>query len=279
MATYAIGDVQGGYSQLRRLLDMCRFDPARDRLWLVGDLVNRGTESAEVLRFVKGLGSRAVAVLGNHDLSLLAISAGGIPPRPGDTIQDVLDAPDREELLGWLRARPLVHLEEGYLMVHAGLLPAWSPEQALALSREVEAALQGDGFGEFCARMYGNRPERWDDGHGGYDRLRVIVNAMSRLRVCTLDGAMDFAYSGNLEHVPEGLVPWFDLPGRASEGTTVVCGHWEALGLRLRDDLIALDTGCLWGGRLTAVRLEDRKVFQVPCGQSAPRGRPPRPPR
>jgi len=279
MATYAIGDIQGGYSELRRLLDQCRFDPADDRLWLVGDLVNRGPESAQVLRFVKGLGERAVAVLGNHDLSLLAISAGGIPARPGDTIQDVLEAPDREELLGWLRARPLVHLEAGTLMVHAGLLPAWSPEQALALSREVEAALQGGGFREFCARMYGNQPDRWDEELRGFHRLRVIVNAMSRLRVCTLEGAMDFGYTGNLEHVPEGLIPWFDMPGRASEGTTVVCGHWAALGLRLRDDLIALDTGCLWGGRLTAVRLEDRAVFQVPCGQAAPRGRLPRPPR
>ena len=279
MATYAIGDIQGGYSQLRRLLDLCRFDPALDRLWLVGDLVNRGSESAQVLRFVKGLGGRAVAVLGNHDLSLLAVSAGGIPARPGDTIRDVLDAPDRDELLAWLRSLPLVHLEQGTLMVHAGLLPAWSPEQALALSREVEAVLQGDGFGEFCARMYGNRPERWEEGLRGYDRLRVIVNAMSRLRVCTLEGAMDFSYTGNLEHVPEGLVPWFDMPGRASEGTTVVFGHWAALGLRLRDDLIAVDTGCLWGGRLTAVRLEDRKVFQVPCGQPAPPGRPPRSPR
>ncbi|HSD61366.1 MAG TPA: symmetrical bis(5'-nucleosyl)-tetraphosphatase [Burkholderiales bacterium] len=277
MATYAIGDIQGGYSELRRLLDQCRFDPADDRLWLVGDLVNRGHESARVLRFVKGLGERAVAVLGNHDLSLLAISAGGIPARPGDTIQDVLEAPDREELLGWLRARPLVHLESGTLMVHAGLLPAWSPEQALALSREVETALQGGGFREFCARMYGNQPDRWDEGLRGFHRLRVIVNAMSRLRVCTLEGTMDFAYTGNLEHVPEGLIPWFDMPERASEGTTVVCGHWAALGLRLRDDLIALDTGCLWGGRLTAVRLEDRKVFQVACGQAAPQGRPPLP--
>jgi bis(5'-nucleosyl)-tetraphosphatase (symmetrical) len=279
MATYAIGDIQGGYSQLRRLLDMCRFDPARDQLWLVGDLVNRGTESAQVLRFVRGLGERAVAVLGNHDLTLLAIHAGAIPPRAKDTIQDVLEAPDREELMAWLRARPLVHAEGPYLMVHAGLLPPWSPEQALALSREVEAALRGKGFGEFCRRMYGNTPDRWDDALAGHDRLRTIVNGMTRLRLCTLEGAMDFAYTGNLEHAPEGLIPWFEMPGRASEGTTVVFGHWAALGLRLREDLLALDTGCLWGGRLTAVRLEDRRVFQVPCAPPAPRGRPPRPAR
>jgi bis(5'-nucleosyl)-tetraphosphatase (symmetrical) len=279
MATYAIGDVQGGYSQLRRLLDMCRFDPGSDRLWLVGDLVNRGTESAQVLRFVKGLGSRAVAVLGNHDLTLLVIAAGALAARPRDTIRDVLEAPDREELIAWLRSRPLVHAEDSYLMVHAGLLPPWSPQRAVALSREVEAALQGEAFGEFCARMYGNRPDRWDDGLTGYDRLRVIVNAMTRLRLCSLEGAMDFTYTGNLEHAPEGLIPWFDMPGRASEGTTVIFGHWAALGLRLRDDLIALDTGCLWGGRLTALRLEDRRVFQVPCGQSGPPARPPRPAR
>ncbi|HEX6827984.1 MAG TPA: symmetrical bis(5'-nucleosyl)-tetraphosphatase, partial [Burkholderiales bacterium] len=240
MATYAIGDIQGGYSQLRRLLDVCGFDSARDRLWLVGDLVNRGTESAQVLRFVKGLGKRAVTVLGNHDLTLLAIAAGALPPRPGDTIRDVLEAPDREELVAWLRARPLVHAEGSMLMVHAGLLPPWSPERAVMLSREVETVLQGDGFPEFCTRMYGNQPDRWDDACAGYDRLRVIVNAMTRLRLCTLEGAMDFAYTGNLEHAPEGLVPWFDMPERASEGTTVIFGHWAALGLRLRDDLIAL---------------------------------------
>ncbi|HEX9180770.1 MAG TPA: symmetrical bis(5'-nucleosyl)-tetraphosphatase [Burkholderiales bacterium] len=273
MATYAIGDVQGGYSQLRRLLDICGFDPAQDRLWLVGDLVNRGTESAQVLRFVKGLGERAVAVLGNHDLTLLAIHAGAIPPRAKDTIRDVLEAPDRDELIAWLRARPLVHAEGPYLMVHAGLLPPWSPAQALELSREVEAVLRGDGFGEFCRRMYGNTPDRWNDALTGYDRLRAVVNGMTRLRLCTLDGAMDFVYTGNLEHAPEGLIPWFEMPGRASEGTTVVFGHWAALGLRLRDDLLALDTGCLWGGRLTAVRLEDRKVFQVPCAQPPPLGR------
>lgn len=279
MATYAIGDVQGGYSHLRRLLDVCRFDPARDRLWLVGDLVNRGHESAQVLRFVKRLGSSALAVLGNHDLTLLAIHAGAIAPRARDTIRDVLDAPDRDELMGWLRARPLVHAEAPYLMVHAGLLPAWSPEQAVALSREVETVLQGEGFGEFCRRMYGNTPDRWDGALTGYDRLRAIVNGMTRLRLCTLEGAMDFAYTGNLEHAPEGLIPWFEMPGRASEGTKVVFGHWAALGLRLRDDLLALDTGCLWGGRLTAVRLEDRKVFQVPCAQPPPQGRSPLPAR
>jgi len=272
MATYAIGDVQGGYSHLRRLLDACAFDPSRDRLWLVGDLVNRGTESAAVLRFVKSLGSRAVAVLGNHDLHLLAVASGAKKRRASDTLRDVLDAPDRDELLHWLRRRSMIHSDGHYLMVHAGLLPQWSAEQAIALAREVETVLRGRNWRSFFSAMYGNQPDSWDNDLEGADRLRVIVNAMTRLRVATPEGAMDFSYSGNLEHTPAGLVPWFDLPDRGTEGITVVCGHWAALGLRLRDDLIAVDTGCLWGGRLTAVRLDDRKVFQVACGAAAARG-------
>jgi bis(5'-nucleosyl)-tetraphosphatase (symmetrical) len=274
MATYAIGDVQGGHAQLRRLLDKCAFDPAHDRLWFVGDLVNRGTESAAVLRFVMGLGERAVAVLGNHDLHLLAVAYGGAKLRQGDTIQDVLDAPDRDQLLSWLRCQPLAHGEDHYLMIHAGLLPQWTPEHAIALSREVEAVLCGEGFRDFAARMYGNRPDRWNDALTGVDRLRVIVNAMTRMRACTPEGAMDFSYSGNLEHLPAGLIPWFDMPQRASAGASVITGHWAALGLRLRKDLIAIDTGCLWGGRLTAIRLEDRRVYQVACGAAAARARP-----
>ncbi len=272
MATYAIGDVQGGYSQLRRLLDACAFEPSRDRLWLVGDLVNRGSESAAVLRFVKSLGERAITVLGNHDLHLLAVAGGATTPKDSDTLRDVLQAPDRDELLLWLRRRPLIHVEGHYLMVHAGLLPPWTAERALSLAHEVETALRGRNWRSFFGAMYGNRPDYWDDSLKGADRLRVIVNAMTRLRVATPEGTMDLSYSGNLEHIPEGLLPWFDLPDRMTEGITVVCGHWAALGLRLRDDLIAIDTGCLWGGRLSAVRLEDRKVFQVACGAAAARG-------
>jgi bis(5'-nucleosyl)-tetraphosphatase (symmetrical) len=269
MATYAIGDVQGGHAHLLRLLECCAFAPERDRLWFVGDLVNRGPDSAAVLRFVMGLGEHAVTVLGNHDLHLLAVAFGAGTLRDGDTLRDVLDAPDRDELLDWLRRRPLVYSEKQFLMVHAGLLPQWTPDQALALSREVEAALQGDGLREFVRHMYGNRPDRWDDALAGIDRLRVIVNAMTRMRACTPEGAMDFSYTGNVEHLPGELIPWFDMPDRASADATVVTGHWAALGLRLREDLIALDTGCLWGGRLTAVRLEDRRVFQVACGAAA----------
>lgn len=272
MATYAIGDVQGGYSHLRHLLDACAFEPSRDRLWLVGDLVNRGTESAAVLRYVKSLGNRAVVVLGNHDLHLLAVASGARKPRGSDTLGDVLDAPDRDELMLWLRRRPLVHAEGHFLMVHAGLLPAWSAEQAVALAHEVETVLRGRNWRSYFENMYGNRPDRWHESLTGADRLRLIVNALTRLRVGTPEGAMDLSYNGNLEHVPEGLLPWFDMPDRQTEGNTVICGHWAALGLRLRDNLIAVDTGCLWGGRLTAVRLEDRRVFQVACGAAAARG-------
>lgn len=272
MATYAIGDVQGGYSHLRRLLDACAFEPARDRLWLVGDLVNRGSESAAVLRYVKSLGARAVVVLGNHDLHLLAVASGARKPRGSDTLRDVLEAPDRDELIQWLRRRPLLHAEGHYLMVHAGLLPEWSAERALALAHEVETVLRGRNWRDFFRTMYGNQPDHWDETLAGADRLRVIVNAMTRLRVGTPEGVMDLSYSGNLEHMPAGLLPWFDMPDRQTEGNTVICGHWAALGLRLREDLIAVDTGCLWGGRLTAVNLDDRKVFQVACGAAAARG-------
>lgn len=265
MATYAIGDVQGCYDEMRRLLDAAAFDPRQDRLWLVGDLVNRGAQSLAVLRYVRDLGERAVTVLGNHDLHLLVVAAGVRKPHRGDTLDEILAAPDRDELLAWLRAQRLMHAGSGYAMVHAGLLPQWSIPQALALAREVEAALQGPEHGEFLRQMYGNEPVQWHDGLRGYDRLRVVVNAMTRLRLCTGDGVMEFTHKTGPQGAPPGYLPWFDVPGRTSRDTPVLFGHWAALGLTLRDDVLGLDSGCVWGRRLTLVRLEDRRVFQCGC--------------
>jgi bis(5'-nucleosyl)-tetraphosphatase (symmetrical) len=269
LATYAIGDIQGCFTALERLLDEIRFDAARDRLWFVGDLVNRGPQSAEVLRFAKSLGDRSVTVLGNHDIHLLAYVAGYGKKRADDSFGDVLAAPDRDALLEWLRARPMLHVADGYAMVHAGLLPAWSIEKAQALAAEVEAALRAPDYRTFLAGLYGSQPDRWDDALRGVDRLRVVVNAMTRMRFVNAQGVMDFRVKGEVEKAPHGYVPWFDAPRRASAKVPIVCGHWSALGLLVRPDLLALDSGCVWGGRLTAVRLEDRSVIQVSC-EAAP---------
>lgn len=265
MAIFAIGDLQGCYEQFRKLLDLVGFDRTKDRLWLVGDIVNRGPDSLKILRFVKGLTEAVTLVLGNHDLHLLMVAEGCSPLSRNDTIQDILSAPDREELLHWLRQQKLLHLDGNYAMVHAGLLPSWSIAEAHELANSVEATIRGEEFHEFCAQMYGDQPDHWNDKLSGYARLRVIVNAMTRIRVCTPQGKMDFKFKGMLKDMPQGYLPWFDVPDRASGEKTVIFGHWSALGLQLRDNLIALDTGCLWGGALSAIRLEDRKVFQVPC--------------
>ncbi len=265
MSTYAIGDVQGCYDPLRRLLDLVRFDPAVDTLWLVGDLVNRGPQSVETLRYVRGLGERAVTVLGNHDLHLLVVAGGVRRPHRGDTLDGILDAPDRDELLDWVRTRPMMHTGLGYAMVHAGLLPQWTIEQASALAREAEAALQGPDYPELLRTLYGNEPAAWDDTLTGWDRLRVIINAMTRLRLCDPSGRMEFGHKEGLEKAPAGYLPWFDVPGRASAETPIVCGHWAALGVRVRDDLLSIDSGCVWGRQLTALRLDDRRLTQCDC--------------
>lgn len=265
MATYAIGDIQGCYDEMRRLLDTIGFNPARDRLWLVGDLVNRGLQSLEVLRYVRGLGESAITVLGNHDLHLLVVAAGVRKPHRGDTLDALLAAPDRDELLAWLRCQRLMHVNEGHAMVHAGLLPQWSIAQALELAREVEAALQGADHGGFLREMYGNTPVQWHDELAGYDRLRVIVNAMTRLRLCTPEGIMEFTHKTGFEGAPAGYLPWFDIEARASRDTPVLFGHWAALGLLLRPEVLGLDSGCVWGRRLSAVRLADRRIFQCGC--------------
>jgi bis(5'-nucleosyl)-tetraphosphatase (symmetrical) len=274
MATYAIGDVQGCFAALKSLLANLQFDPVQDRLWFVGDLVNRGPQSLEVLRFVQSLGERAVTVLGNHDLHLIAVAHGSAGINRGDTLDAILQAPDRQQLIDWLRTRRMAHLEDGYLLVHAGLLPQWNAAQVMRLAGEVEQVLASRAYPEFIAQMYGDQPSAWREELSGADRLRAIVNAMTRMRFCTADGSMELREKGGIECTPAGFYPWFDAPGRNTAGLTVVCGHWSTLGFKQRADLLALDSGCLWGGSLTAVRLEDRQVIQLPCESQAEKGPP-----
>jgi bis(5'-nucleosyl)-tetraphosphatase (symmetrical) len=269
MATYAIGDVQGCFEELQQLVARIGFDRARDRLWFVGDLVNRGPRSLEVLRFVRSLDAQAVTVLGNHDLHLVAQFEHVERRRKGDTFGDVFDAPDAAELVSWLRTRPMMHVEGRHAMVHAALLPQWSVAQGIALAREVERMLAGPDHRQFLANLYGNQPDRWDDSLAGWDRLRAIVNVMTRLRFCTPEGRIDFRSSG--VQPPEGFAPWFALRPARDE-PKLVCGHWSALGLRLTDRVALLDSGCVWGGALSALRLEDRWLAQVPCKEYQPIG-------
>lgn len=272
MATYAIGDIQGCFHAFQDLIQSIRFNPAQDRLWLVGDIINRGSGSLEMLRWAFAHRESLVMVLGNHDLHTLAVAEGFVPQHKSDTLQALLAAPDANDLFDWLRRQPLIYVAEGYLMVHAGLLPQWTAEQALSLGEEVHQVLAGASYRDFLACMYGNQPDQWQDDLQGMDRLRLITNAMTRLRVCTPEGKMDFKFTGEVQHMPQGLQPWFDLQNRQSKDANIVFGHWSALGLMMRPNLHALDTGCLWGGQLTAMRLEDQAVFQVPCHQAdAPR--------
>jgi len=268
LATYAIGDIQGCFDSLSRLLERCAFDPAQDKLWLVGDLVNRGPRSLETLRLVRNLGSAAITVLGNHDLSLLMAAEGFGKRGKGDTFDDILAAPDREELLDWLRHQALCHLENGLCLVHAGLLPQWTAVEARALAAEVEAALTSANWREFMSNMWGSEPASWQNDLEGWPRLRVIVNAMTRMRFCSSDGTMDFRVKGEVAKAPMGCVPWFQVPGRRSADTVLITGHWSALGLKILPNLLAIDSGCLWGGALTAIRLEDRAIFQVDCSKT-----------
>jgi len=265
MMVYAIGDVQGCQQQLDLLLNQIENATPQPTLWFAGDLVNRGPRSLETLRQVRALGDAAVSVLGNHDLHLLAIAAGIRKPGRKDSLTPILNAPDRDELLDWLRHQPLAHLENDHLLVHAGVLPQWTAQQAVELSREVERVLQGPDWVDFLRDMYGDTPVTWSDDLTGVERLRCIVNGMTRLRFCSRDGEMEFKVKEGLDKTPPGFMPWFDVPDRRTAEQTVVFGHWSTLGLIVRDHLIALDTGCVWGGRLTAVRLEDRAVFQVEC--------------
>jgi bis(5'-nucleosyl)-tetraphosphatase (symmetrical) len=276
MARYAIGDVQGCLDELRELLKRCGYSADRDALWFVGDLVNRGRQSLETLRFVRSLGAGAIVVLGNHDLHLLALAFGSKrKPKSGDTLDEILSAPDRDQLLEWLMSRPLAVFDEprGDFLVHAGLVPDWTPRGAAMLAREVEAVLRDDPRSLFDS-MYGNKPDRWSDSLRGMDRLRFVINAFTRMRYCRADGTIDLSFKGTPGQQPEGLFPWFDAPGRKSDGVRVICGHWSTLGFLRRRDLLALDTGCVWGGALTAVDLDaDEPPVQLACaGNQAPGG-------
>ena len=262
MAVYVIGDVQGCYDQLMRLLKKIAFDPARDKLWFAGDLVNRGPHSLKVLRFVKGLGNRAVTVLGNHDLHLLAISEGNIKHKGRDhTLDDIIKAKDREELLMWLRHQPLMHYSRKYniSLVHAGLPQQWDIPTALQMAGEVEKILQGKGFHDYCQKMYGNEPCLWSKSLKGMNRYRFITNCFTRLRYCDAGGRLALKYKGPPGSQNPKVIPWFMAPGRASRHDKILFGHWSTLGYREENNTWSLDTGCLWGGRLTALKLQDKK--------------------
>jgi bis(5'-nucleosyl)-tetraphosphatase (symmetrical) len=267
MPTYAIGDVQGCHTRLTELLERLHAEPGEAHFIFLGDLVNRGPQSLQTLRTIRALGATAQMVLGNHDLHLLAAAHTIRTPRAGDTLGEVLEAPDHDELLDWLRTQPLALMQDGHLLVHAGVLPQWTPTRTLELAGEVEAVLQSTAWVDFLRNMYGNEPAQWDDALSGFERLRCIVNALTRIRFCTPEGRMDFASKESAGSTPPGHVPWFDAPARKTAATCVVFGHWSTLGLTVRPDLVCVDTGCVWGGKLSAVRLEDHAVFQVDCPQ------------
>lgn len=271
MATYAIGDVQGCDDALARLVQQIRFDPAADRLWFVGDLVNRGPGSLKVLRYIRSLGDSATVVLGNHDVLLLAAAEGITPLRPEDTVQDILAAPDRHELLAWVRRQRLLYLEGPFVLVHAGLLPQWSIKEAEGLAQEVESGLRGPGYKDILKALYPSKHLQWSSTLTGPTRFATLIKVLTRLRACSIDGLMESSYNGPPDHIPAGFHPWFGIKDRASRDTTIVCGHWASLGLHIEDNLLAIDSGCVWGRQLTAIRLEDRTVFQVSCHNAGTR--------
>ena len=274
MSVYAIGDVQGCYDELRRLLERLRFDPTQDRLWLVGDVVNRGFKSLETLRFLKQLGDACVMVLGNHDLHLLALNAGVGTSQSYPRLRAVFQAPDREALMHWLRHRPLLHHEPelGFTLVHAGLPPQWDLPLAQSRAEELQAVLRGDTHRSYFQHMYGDHPERWSEDLAGWDRLRYITNAFTRLRFCDAQGRLDMRSKGPPGSQSDGWLPWFEVPGRKNADLKIVFGHWSLLGVRRNAGLIALDSGCVWGGRLTAVRLDakDLPLETIDCPGAAP---------
>jgi len=267
---YLVGDLQGCCDPLERLLQTLDFSPSRDHIFLLGDLVNRGPDSLGVLRRLRGLEGAATCLLGNHDLHLLAVAHGVRKPHRSDTLDAILHAPDREDWLNWLRHQRLAVHAHGWLMVHAGVLPQWDAAQAVALAGEVEAMLRSPALGEFLTQMYGNTPERWDESLTGVARWRCVVNSLTRLRFCSAEGLMEFATKEGAGGAPEGFMPWFEVPGRRTTGTPVAFGHWSTLGLINRENLMALDTGCVWGGQLTAVRVDGarRELIQIDCPEA-----------
>lgn len=268
MSTYAIGDLQGCLTPLEKLLQQIQFDATKDTLWFTGDLVNRGSQSLETLRFVKQLGDRHRVVLGNHDLHLLAVAHGAHPGWPGDTLSDILKAPDRETLIDWLRHQPLLYHDAalGFTMAHAGIAPSWNLATAMALAKEVEAVLQSEQAATFFQHMYGNTPDLWQADLTGWDRLRCITNYFTRMRFCEADGRLELNYKGTMATHPAHLLPWFTVPHRQNLDLNIVFGHWAALsGVTNTAKTFALDTGCVWGFCLTAMCLEDGRCFQVSC--------------
>ncbi len=267
---YLIGDLQGCCDAFERLLTRIDFSPSRDRLWLLGDLVNRGPRSLATLRRLSALGDSATCLLGNHDLHLLAVAHGVRPQHRNDTLGPILQADDREPLLGWLRQQRLAVFELGWLMVHAGVVPQWTRDDTLTLAGEVQTVLRGPDLPDFLHVMYGNEPSRWHAGLTGNDRLRFTVNVLTRLRFCTADGELDFKTKDGAGAAPPGYAPWFDAPGRRTAGTPIAFGHWSTLGLLNRPDLLGLDTGCIWGGQLTAARIDGatREIIQIDCEQA-----------
>lgn len=274
MSVYAVGDIQGCHPQLQRLLDKLHFDPAADQLWVVGDLVNRGPDSLAVLRFIRSLGDSVRCVLGNHDLHLHAVALGHRQHcHRNDTIDEILTAPDRDELLHWLRQQPMMHSDDsiGYHMIHAGLPPQWDKQQAMSCAREVEQALRADNYADYFSGMYGNDPVRWSNDLSGMRRLRFITNCFTRLRYCTHDGELDLEEKGAPGTQKAGSVPWFEVPDRRSADMDIVFGHWSTLGFRNEHGVVALDTGCLWGGSLTAVKLDNtRHRVSIDCPGAQP---------
>lgn len=271
MAVYAIGDVQGCYAPLVRLLERLSFDPVADALWFAGDLINRGPQSLETLRLVRQLGPSAITVLGNHDLGLLAMAEGHARMGAKDTIRSILEAPDAAELLDWLRGQPLLHHDEqlGFTLAHAGLAPHWDLTQAQSCARELETVLRGPDYRRFLAAMYGAEPACWSDTLTGMARLRCITNYFTRMRFCRRDdGCLELGFKGEPERAPADLVPWFEIPWRRNADLRIVFGHWAALGYYRAPGIYALDSGCVWGGRLTALRLDDggETVVSVGCG-------------
>jgi bis(5'-nucleosyl)-tetraphosphatase (symmetrical) len=264
---YLIGDVQGCCDALDRLLVKIDFSPSRDRVYVLGDLVNRGPQSLETLRRLRGFGTSATCLLGNHDLNLLAVAQGVRKPHRGDTLTEILEAPDRTEWLDWLRGRRMAVFEHGWLMLHAGVVPQWDRAQTLALAAEVEALLQGDGLADFLPQMYGDQPARWDDALVGAARWRFIINVLTRVRFVAADGTLDLVTKDGVGAAPAGFKPWFEASGRRTADTPIAFGHWATLGLINRADLIALDTGCVWGRQLSAMRIDDgrRELIQVEC--------------
>ncbi|CUB05077.1 symmetrical bis(5'-nucleosyl)-tetraphosphatase [Marinomonas fungiae] len=268
MSTYVIGDLQGCFTPLLKLLEQIQYDPDADSLWFAGDLINRGTECLQTLRFVSSLGAKAKVVLGNHDLHLLAVAHGFATLKRGDTLLNILQASDRDELMEWLRQQPLCHYDPDFkvIMTHAGVPPCWDIEQTLRLSREVESVLRSDQLEEFLQVMYGNKPDTWSEDLTGMDRLRAITNYLTRMRFCRADSKLDLKSKEGPATARKGYAPWFLQPSKLPQETRVVFGHWAALeGITNTPNIYALDTGCVWGGALTALRLDDNQRFSTPC--------------